>query len=205
MTAFQAALANRFGEHRVSEIPTLEGEMPLLALDLELNTPVTVIMTNGLSDYKMPVPEKVIGREFNEIYFCLPSYWEWEELENPRMNWIFPWIQRLAKYVVDKQTWFGAGHTLPCGKEMQELSETMRQNHFFLSDPLLLEQQLEPIDVEGKTIYMLAIIPIFPDEMDYKQGKGTFKFLQKLSNQGVTEKLDDFRSTVLKSKWRLRR
>jgi hypothetical protein len=52
---------------------------------------------------------------------------------------------------------------------------------------------------------MLAIIPIFPDEMDYKQGKGTFKFLQKLSNQGVTEKLDDYRSTVLKSKWRLRR
>jgi hypothetical protein len=205
MTAFQAALANRFGEHRVSEIPTLEGEMPLLALDLELNTPVTVIMTNGLSDYKMPVPEKVAGREFNEIYFCLPSYWEWEDLENPRMNWIFPWIQRLAKYVVDKQTWFGAGHTLPCGKEMQELSETMCQNHFFLSDPLLLEQQLEPIEVEGKTIYMLAIIPIFPDEMDYKQGKGTFKFLQKLSNQGVTEKLDDFRSTVLKSKWRLRR
>lgn len=205
MTAFQAALANRFGEHRVSEIPTLEGQTPLLALDLELTTPVTVIMTNGLSDYKMPVPEKVAGREFNEIYFCLPSYWEWEDLENPRMNWIFPWIQRLAKYVVDKQTWFGAGHTLPCGKEMQELSETMRQNHFFLSDPLLLQQQLEPIEVEGKTIYMLAIIPIFPDEMDYKQGKGTFKFLQKLSNQGVTEKLDDFRSTVLKSKWRLRR
>lgn len=205
MTSFQAALANRFGEHRVSEVPTLEGEMPLLALDLELSTPVTVIITNGLSDYQMPVPEKVAGREFNEIYFCLPSYWEWEELENPRMNWIFPWIQRLAKYVVDKQTWFGAGHTLPCGKEMQELSETMRQNHFFLSDPILLEQQLAPIAVGGKIIYMLAIIPIFPDEMDYKQGKGTFKFLQKLSNQGVTEKLDDFRSTILKSKWRLRR
>jgi hypothetical protein len=205
MTSFQEALANRFGEHRVSEIPTLEGEMPLLALDLELSTPVTVIITNGLSDYQMPVPEKVAGREFNEIYFCLPSYWEWEELENPRMNWIFPWIQRLAKYVVDKQTWFGAGHTLPCGKEMQELSETMRQNHFFLSDPILLEQQLAPIEVDGKIIYMLAIIPIFPDEMDYKQGKGTFKFLQKLSNQGVTEKLDDFRSTILKSKWRLRR
>jgi hypothetical protein len=205
MTSFQAALANRFGEHRVSEVPTLEGEMPLLALDLELSTPVTVIITNGLSDYQMPVPEQVAGREFNEIYFCLPSYWEWEELENPRMNWIFPWIQRLAKYVVDKQTWFGAGHTLPCGKEMQELSETMRQNHFFLSDPILLEQQLAPIEVDGKIIYMLAIIPIFPDEMDYKQGKGTFKFLQKLSNQGVTEKLDDFRSTILKSKWRLRR
>lgn len=205
MTSFQAALANRFGEHRVSEVPTLEGEMSLLALDLELSTPVTVIITNGLSDYQMPVPEKVAGREFNEIYFCLPSYWEWQELENPRMNWIFPWIQRLAKYVVDKQTWFGAGHTLPCGKEMQELSETMRQNHFFLSDPILLEQQLAPIEVDGKIIYMLAIIPIFPDEMDYKQGKGTFKFLQKLSNQGVTEKLDDFRSTILKSKWRLRR
>lgn len=205
MTALQAALAHRFGEHRVSEIPTGEGEMPLLAMDLELNTPVTVIMTNGLSDYKMPVPEKVAGREFNEIYFCLPSYWEWQELENPQMNWVFPWIQRLAKYVVEKETWFGAGHTIPCGKEMQELSESMKQNHFFLSDPLLLQEQLEPVQIDDKTVHFLAIIPIFPDEMDYKQGKGTFKFLQKLSNQGVTEKLDDFRSTVLRSKWRFRR
>lgn len=203
MTNLHKALVERFGEHRVSELPVKEGEMPLLLLDLELSSPVTVVLTNGLSDFKMPVPEKMAGREYNELYFCLPSYWEWDALEDPRMNWIYPWIQRLVRFVKDRNTWFGPGHTMPCGSEMNSLSDTMRQNHFFLTDPILLENEMSPIEVDGKLIHFLAIVPIFPDEMDFKQGKGTFKLLQKLSSHGVTEKLDDYRDTTLRSKWRM--
>lgn len=199
----QIALEKRFGEHRVQNVPVAEGEMPLLLLDLELKSPVTVLMTNGLSMYKMPVPEKAMGREYNELYFCLPSYWEWDALDNPEMNWVYTWLQRLSKYVVEKNTWFGHGHTMPCGAEMKDLSSTMRQNHFFLSDPMLLENELSPIEIQGKTVNFLSIIPIFADEMDYKQGKGTLKFQQRLMNHGITEKLDDYRGTVMRSKWRL--
>ncbi len=199
-----SSLTDRFGTHRVSSIPVEEGNIPLLALDLESRTRVTVIVTNGLSNYSMPVPEKYTGREFNELYFCLPDYWDWQDLGNPRMNWIFPWIQRLAKHAMEKNTWYGPGHTMPCGKDMESLSETMQQNHFLLSDPLLLERELAPLTVNGKTIHFLSIIPLFPDEMDYKQGKGTYKLLQKLHQHGVSELLDDYRSTVLRSKWRLR-
>lgn len=202
MTDLHVALAKRFGEHKVSELPNKDGETPILLLHLELNSPVVVVMTNGLSNYKMQVPKNMEGYEYNELYFCLPSYWEWDDIENPSMNWILPWIQRLAKYVQDKKSWFGNGHTMPCGADMQPLSPTMRQNHFFLSDPLLLEQELCPIEILNKTIRFLAIIPIFGEEMDYKQGKGTFKFAQKLRNNGITEKLDDYRGSVLTSKWR---
>lgn len=198
------ALENRFGAHRVQEIATPEGDIPLLMLDLELKTPVTVLMTNGLRDYKMPVPEKMEGFEYNELFFCLPSYWEWEDRSNASMNWVFEWIQKLAKYVVEKETWFGHGHTLPTGKDMLALSPTMKQNHLFLMNPILLEEELAEIQVGEKTVHFLAIVPIFPDEMDYKQGKGTFKFIQKLQSKGVNEKLDDFRATVLQSRWKVR-
>lgn len=187
------------------DVPVGEGEMSLLALDLDLRIPVTVIMTNGLRNYTMPVPEKEVGNEHIELFFCLPGYWEWEDVENPNMNWIFPWIQRLAKYVQEKETWFGHGHTMPCGKEMQSLSPTMRQNHFFLMRPLLLEEALVPIEVDGVEVKFLAIVPIFEDEMDYKLGKGTAKLISKMIGKGVDETLDDYRSTILKSKWRLRR
>ena len=201
----KAALSNRFGEHRVYDVPVNEGDIPLIAMDLESRTQLTVLMTNGLSNYKMDVPEVLEGLEYNELYFCLPSYWEWEDRTNSQMNWVFEWIQRLAKYVIEKESWFGHGHTMPCGIDMQPLSATMKQNHLFLSKPMLLENEVKPVRVEGKTINFLAIVPIFPDEMDYKQGKGTFKLMQKFANKGVTEKLDDFRSTVLKSRWNLRR
>lgn len=195
-------LIQRFGAHRVSDVKVQDGEIPLLILDLELKSPVTIIVTNGLSKYKMPVPEKWAGREHNELYFCLPSYWEWEERDNPQMNWVFYWIQRLSKFVQEQETWFGHGHTMPCGKEMNPLSSTMKQNHFLLADPMLLELELAPLQMDGFDINFLSIIPLFRDEFEYKQSKGTFKFIQKLINNGVTEKLDDFRGSCMKRKWR---
>lgn len=179
--------------------------MPLLALDLESKTPVTVLVTNGLRNYEMPVHEKYKGREFNELYFCLPSYWEWEDLDNPQMNWVFHWIQRLVRYVRDKETWFGPGHTMPCGADMQPLSATMKQNHLMIADPILLETEMTPIKVDGKMVHFLAIIPIFGEEMDFKQARGTFKLMQKFTNKGVTENLDDFRSSALSRRWSFRR
>lgn len=201
MTSLHQELINRFGEHRVAELSILEGEIPLLVLELESSSPVTLIMTNGLSDYSMPVPEKYKGRENNELYFCLPSYWDWQALDNPSMNWIYPWIRKMAKHVVDKATWFGHGHTIPTGKELLPLSESMKQDHFILLDPILLENELAPLQLIEKRIHFLAIVPIFKDEMEYKQAKGTYKFLRKLNTIGVTEKLDDYRGSVLNSKW----
>ncbi len=161
----------------------------------------TVLMTLGLSDYEMPVHEKHQGEEFNELFVLLPSYWNIEDKENERFNWVFSWLQRLKDYVIDRKTWLGHGHTLPCGAEMNPISTTMLQNHLILLRPDKVSEDLSPILIEGKTIGFLALIPLFGDEMDYKQGKGTLKLLQKFKNAGVTEQLDDFRKTVLKTRW----
>lgn len=202
MTLLQQALQDRFGEHRVQEFPTAEGEIPLLIIELELRSKITVVMTNGLSDFKMDVNEKLKGREYNELYFCLPSYWDWDALDNPQMNWVYPWIQRIAKHPIEKNTWYAPGHTLPAGKEMNPLSTTMKQNSFLLSDPLLLEEHLKALELPEKTIYFLAIIPLFKEELDYKIARGTFKFLRKMASAGVSEKLDDYRGSVLKRHWK---
>jgi len=203
MTALQQAFIERFGEHRVMEVPTLEGEMPLLALDLELNVPITVICTNGLSNYNMPVPEKFADYANNELCFCLPSYWEWEDIENPQRNWIFPWIQKLAKYVVENEKWYGQGHTFASDKDLSPFSDTMKQNHLVLLHPIKLENELAPITVDGKTIHFLTIVPIFSDELDFKQSKTTYKFVQKMISKGMNEILDDFRTTMMRGKWRI--
>ena len=194
-------LVKRFGEHRVSEVPVKEGEMPLLMLDLELRSPINVLMTNGLSNYKMPVPEKEVGNEYNELCFCLPSYWEWEDAENQQMNWVFSWIQKLAKYVQENESWFGHGHTFPTGKEQSPISGTMEQNYFMLVRPMMLEAEMAPVKVDGKTINFLFIMPIFEEELEYKYSKGTHKLMLKFINKGFNELLDDYRTNALKKKW----
>ncbi len=206
MTPIQQALEARFGHEQVRKAEHT-GTQDLLLVEIRnVRTPVTILVTNGLSDYKMQVPENLEEEAHVELYFCLPSYWDPNDHDNPQMNWIYPWIERLAVYVREKQTWFGHGHTMACGAEMASLSETMRENHFFLTRPILLEEALRKIELpDGRIVHFLAIIPIFEDEMDYKQGKGTLKLLKKLVGREVDEKLDDYRKSVLRSNWRWNR
>jgi hypothetical protein len=149
----------------------------------------------------MNVHEKHFGEEFNELYFYLPSYWDLNDTENTSMNWVFIWLEKLKKHVISKNSWFGNGHTIATGKSLVPLSDKMLQNHFILAHPMELSKELASIKLEDKTIHFLAVIPIFEDEMDYKQGKGTAKLFKKFEQSNVTEKLDEFRKTVLRNRW----
>lgn len=205
MSELLSELENRFGKEAIQEIsPKNLDDFPLLIISSPIRSGITIVMTNGLSNYKMPVPEKFAERAYNELYFCLPSYWDMNE--NSTSSWTYNWIQKLAKHAVNKNTWFGPGHTIPNGNPPQALSNTMKQNHFILLEPLLLNEVLKPISISenehAKTIYFLGIVPIFNDELDYKMGKGTYKFLQKFTAPGTSELLDDYRGSCLKSKWR---
>jgi hypothetical protein len=202
MNSLVQALQNRFSTESI-HVFSEENEIQLLTIELPVRSGIQVLMTNGLSNYQMPVPKKMQGQEFSELYFCLPSYWELNDENNEQFTWVISWIQRLCKHVIEKNTWFGMGHTIPAGKPPVSLSKTMKQNHFILSEPILLKEELKSITLEsGKTIHFLAVIPIFEDEVDYKLGKSTYKFLKKLTSHGVSELLDDYRKTCLKSKWR---
>ncbi len=212
MTELHEALSLRFGEDKIKELD-FEGQA-LLYIEITTKDGVQTncLMTNGLSDYQMPVPEKYADEAFKELYFCLPSYWDlpidakgFQENNDPNFTWVYPWITRLSKFLLNNNTWFGHGHTMPCGSEIKPLSANMKQNYFILTRPILLEQELEEIQLKGKKVGFLAIIPLFPDEMDYKQGKGTQKFLRKLVGRNINENLDDYRHTCLKSNWRWNR
>lgn len=200
MNILEHTLIERFGENNVkTHLSASENDFPLLEIKIEMRSEIIVLMTNGLSDYAMPVPEKYKDRKNVELYFCLPSYWN---LTTENGKWVIDWIQKLAKHCIEKETWYGIGHTFPNGNPASPLSDTMKQKYLMLNAPYFLEKELSPIHIEDKEIHFLGIIPIFEDEMDYKMGKGTYKLLQKIEGKGVSELLDDYRMSCLKSKWR---
>ena len=160
-------------------------------------------MTNGLSNYFMPVHEKHIGQERVELFFCLPSYWDMDD-DSPNFQWPVKWLTKLAIHAKEKETWFGVGHTIQCNKDFSPISENMKQTHFLLNRPQITEETMPTLKhPEGGEIQWLAVLPIFSDEMDYKQGKGTLKLLKKLEAKNINEKLDDYRYSVLKSRFSL--
>lgn len=197
------ALENRFGAHRIQTIQNpLHPEQTLYQLYLEMQVPITVVMTSSLSTYEMPVSEKWKGREFNELFVCLPSYWDLEDLNNPNFNWVYEWLYKLEQFVLDKQSWFGPGHTIPCGNPPVAISTLLQQEYFIFIDPIFLQEGLKPLQTDGKTIHFLAVVPIFGDELDYKMGKGTHKFVRRFIQRKNDERIDDFRKSVLSSRLR---
>lgn len=195
-------LKKRFGADAVSSLKVVNSDLELLLIRISQTSPITLLMTNGLSNYRMPVHEKFAGMEHNELYFCLPSYWDVTE-DNANRNWPVTWLEKLAKHVVEKQLWYGPGHTFQTGEVGEPLSEMIVQSQLMLVSPILLEKELAPMEIDGKTIHFLAAMPIYTDEMEYKQAKGTNKLIEKFRFRNITEKLDDFRETVIRSRWKL--
>jgi hypothetical protein len=201
MNEFISELKNRFGDKSVEIIqPKNTSDYTLALISVDKRSTIKILITLGLSEYDQPVPEKYHALKNIELYFCLPSYWD---IDNSNQTWIFDWIQKLAKHIVSKNTWFGHGHTIPNGNPATSISQTMKQNYFMLSGPIFLKNELKPISIEKKEIQFLSIIPIFEDELDYKLGKGTYKLIKKMNDKGISELLDDYRMTCLKSKWRI--
>ena len=199
MNSIEQILTSRFPNNQITPI-TFEDELFFL-IDFTKEKGIKVLITSSFHVYQMSVPEKLNGFEFGQLYFCIPEYWDLTDPENPEIRWLFEWLNRITTYTINNNTWLGDGHTYNCTKYGKQLSTTIRQDHLFISNPIFLEDELTPVELEDKTIHFWALIPIFGDEMDYKQGKGTVKLKKKFLTKGVTEKLDEYRQTSLKTRW----
>ena len=182
----------------IQRIP-ISDSFSLLSFTYSKNYPIQFLMTDGLSTYDQPVPEKYKAHQNIELYFALPSYWD---LKTISMEWPKLWLEKLVNHLTEKQTWFGTGHTIPNGNPVAPFSDTIKQSYLFLSEPILFNTELTPLYLRDKWVNFLAVIPIFEDEFDFKMGKGTYKLQKKFSDKGITELVDEYRMTSLKNKWR---
>lgn len=204
MNELRHYLESRFGEHRVSDFEIEGNLVPLLKIEIELSaSPVSVIVTNGLRNYSMPVPEKLIGQEHIELFFCLPSYWDLTDLNNETMNWPFIWLEKLGKHLVDSATWYGPGHTFANGNPHKSFSQTMKPNHLILTEPMKLEEHFQAARLGELNVSFLAVVPIFEQEFDIKMTKGFVKFLRKFRAVNGSEIIDDYRENIFKSRFRI--
>lgn len=187
---------------RELDVELMDG-IKLIQLTVEHPRKVTVLCTNGLSKYIMPVTDAYRGYECNELCFCLPSYWDSDDLSNSRCIWVVDQLRRLTRFVREKETFFGHGHTVAGSNPPQALSDTMRQSYLMMAHPELLKDTLAPIALDGNTVHFLCLIPLFTDEFEYKQGRSTFKFLKKFRAKNFSEVLDDYRESAVKRKYYL--
>ena len=160
-----------------------------------------ILMTKGLSNFKMQVHPKHEGEEFVELYMFLPSYWSENEWKESKNEWIFSCLSKAKNHVINSNVWYGHGHTFSTKIDGALIFNGIEQNDYIISNPIVLKDFLKPVHSNNRVIRFLAIIPIYKKEREYKEARGTFKLFEKFRQFGVTEKMDGYRESVMKSRW----
>ena len=161
-----------------------------------------ILMTSGLNEYGMPSQVSTKSLVHKELYFLLPEYWVVADIEKEQFQWLFQTLRKLKKHVIEKKTWFADGHTMLANEEGKQLSDQMKQTYLMLSDPVFLEKELAPMFVDSRDVSFLSVVPIFRNEFQHKQAFGTDKLISLFETYQVTERLDEYRTNLVKSRWR---
>ena len=160
-----------------------------------------VLMTSGLSQLKMDVHEKHVGEEFAELYFLLPVYWQEEDLYKEENEWVFTCLSKIKNHIETNNAWVGHGHTFSFKNAEVFFLNSSIPTQFMITRPIELKELLKPIQSEKQVIHFLALFPIYKNELSYKEARGTFKLEEKLRQCQITEKMDGYRETVIKSRF----
>ncbi len=178
--------------------------------------PFNILVSSGMSDLPMIVPEKLEAeetRQYAELCFILPEDWKMEAaneslpnpLEDENNYWPLRWTKILARFPHQAETWLGVGHTIPTSKELDSYSDDNKLCCMFLFSPVTLPEEFFKLTTDkGKQIRFLNMIPLYKEEMEYKIQNGTDKLVDKFIKYGVSDVLDINRVNTCKKGFSLK-
>lgn len=185
-----------------------EHESHTVHIDLHVVAPNAVrphftLLTSGMSDLDMHPPEGLENHALAELCLCLPPSWPlsmtnfgWRE---PNYFWPISLLKGAARFPHEHKTWFSRGHSLSgadgfiprqAAVGFTAVYFTIPQNFPDGADQLLTAE-------DGRSIQFLAAIPLFPQELAFKEKHGAEAFEEELQAAGINELVDPHRASVL--------
>ena len=170
--------------------------------------PFWTLVTSGMSDRPMTVPEGAEEYSLAELMICLPPDWpvSQEDFNDENHYWPVRLLKVLARLPHEYQTWLGPGHTVPNGWEepVPYADNTSFVCSLLLSPSLLLPSKVSSLELsDGRKINFYAVWPLHQAEVDLKLSRGLGALLDHFEKHQVTELVDVNRpGTVAKQWWK---
>jgi hypothetical protein len=178
---------------------------PLVHIDIHYvkhndKFPFNIMVTSGLSDKAMNVPQGQDQNKYAELYILLPKEWpiqiENYELMNEifkdeNVYWPIRWLKTIARFPHEYNTWIGWGHTIPNGANASPFSANTKLGCFLLMPSISLPKGFFELKTkDGKNIKFYCLYPLYKEEMDYKLKNGTDKLLDKFEQFNISDIID---------------
>ena len=129
----------------------------------------------------------------------LPEYWE-TSIENELFNWAVNRLIAIKNYLKTDH-WAISGNTFSLGEIPSGRFKEVGFAALLLLDPMAVEELKLPVQLGEKFRYFKVLTPVFKMEKDVKEARGLTKFIHRMMDKGVTEKLDEFREPVIKPRF----
>jgi hypothetical protein len=158
------------------------------------------LVTSGMSDRKMAVPEGAEHLSRAELMLRLPPAWnlEGEAFKDEVNYWPVRWLKMLVRFPHELKTWLSAGHTIPNGDPASPLHPEVPFIGWALSKPFVGGEGFETLETkDGEEIHFFALVALYPSEMKYKLDRGWDQLLIRLNDEGVTDLIDMERPAVV--------
>lgn len=160
--------------------------------------PCHVLVTSGMSDRPMTLPDGIDAPEYAELLICLPPDWKLsqEDFEDEANYWPVRWLKTLARLPHDYRTWLGAGHTVPNGDPPEPFADNTDLCGMLVLPPVRFGDDFPVLEAGGKRVGFYALIPLHADEMEFKLEHGAGDLLDRFDAAGVDEVVDVARPSV---------
>ncbi len=169
--------------------------------------PFLTLMTTGMSERPMTVPQGHGISPYAELVMCLPA--DWPLADTPART-VFPegvdeaayWpvsvLKQVARLAHEYGTWIGEWHSVPNGDPAEPYVPGTPFVGVAVAPMIHARPEARVIEVDDRmSIDVLALIPLHPAEVALKLSKGTDALIEALDRGRVTELLEPNRPSVV--------
>ena len=149
-------LIRRHAESHVGKISSVFQEtisdlvhVDVLIIDPEENRDYYTLVTTGMSDRAMKVPEHCEMFAHAELMLRLPTDWPMSEdaFREERNYWPIRWLRILARFPHEYQTWLFEGHTIPNQDPPEPFADNTELSGMLLTRPTSFDREIPHLEI----------------------------------------------------------
>lgn len=199
-------------ETHIGEIQGVYSEIVpgIVAVDIIVVAPTPnknyyTLITSGMSDLPMTVPQGAEDFRYAELMICLPPEWKVsdEAFQDERYYWPVRALKTLARFPHEHQTWLYLGHTVANEHAGKPYAENNDFRGMLLSLPDTVQDKAGFFNLQcsdEKVVHFFTLAPLYQEELDYKLSEGMEALFGKLNRIGVKDVVDLRRKNACKRK-----
>ena len=181
-----------------------EKESPLVHVDVYVvremgDRKCQYLVTSGMSEKPMPVPEGADDGRYAELLIALPTNWPLspEAFKDEANYWPIRMLKGLARYPHENKTWMYEGHSAHWVNPPAPIAPNTNMTSMVLLRPRLIPEETQIVHVSKKKhIRLWGVYPAYHEEVDIKEREGSGRLDELFDQNGITELLDPKRPSV---------